>query len=369
MLFPEKTYAKIFVGAGYAVLISLFFYIIWNYVFYIVLPFLLGWLTANLLEKPITYLKNKTNMKRAFWSVVSVSVFLAFLFFLLCGITFRLYSELGGILDFLSKNIGNITGSIEDMLSGLSDSISSSNAFRNSGIKESFISGIENSFSDYLVSMLTEIVEKIPSVLASIIQFVPKTLIFFAIFITSAYYFSLDYHKIRRNFLGIFSAKWKEFVISFKNEFLKTVGKYARAYLLILFITFIELFIGFSAIGIKYSFLLSLFISLVYILPILGTGTVIIPWAIVSMFQNNYYIASSLLFLYVIITVVRQFIEPKIVGSFIGLHPLVSLMAFFLGLQLLGVFGMFLFPITIIIFKRMKEDGKLHFIHKKNNVA
>ncbi|HEX3026964.1 MAG TPA: AI-2E family transporter, partial [Clostridia bacterium] len=101
------------------------------------------------------------------------------------------------------------------------------------------------------------------------------------------------------------------------------------------------------------------FIALVDILPVLGTGTVMIPWAIIEMITGDVTMGLSIGVLYGVITLIRNIIEPKLVGYHIGLHPLVTLMAMFIGLSVMGVPGMFLFPITLIILKHMQDTGKI----------
>ena len=144
-----------------------------------------------------------------------------------------------------------------------------------------------------------------------------------------------------------------------KEQFVSTIGKYLRAYGLIIFITFTELFIGFSILGVSYSFIIAMITALVDILPVLGTGTILIPWGVYMIFAGNYFLGIGILVLYVLITVVRQVLEPKIVGSYVGLYPLVTLMAMYIGSKVMGFFGLFLFPIAIILLKKLNDDGHI----------
>ena len=99
--------------------------------------------------------------------------------------------------------------------------------------------------------------------------------------------------------------------------------------------------------------------AFVDILPVLGTGTILIPWGVYMLISGNYFMGIGILILYVIITVIRQILEPKIVGSYVGLYPLVTLMAMYIGTKVMGFFGLFLFPITIILLKKMNDDGHI----------
>jgi predicted PurR-regulated permease PerM len=127
---------------------------------------------------------------------------------------------------------------------------------------------------------------------------------------------------------------------------------------MLFFITFAELFIAFLIIRIEYSFVIALLIALIDVLPVLGAGAVLIPWGIISMVFGNYSVGIPILISYAVITVVRQIIEPRIVGKFIGLPPLAALASMYIGLKLMGVIGLFVFPVGAIVVKRVLEIAR-----------
>ncbi len=135
-----------------------------------------------------------------------------------------------------------------------------------------------------------------------------------------------------------------------------TLVMFGKAYLIIIFVTFTELSIGLSFIGVKNAVLIASLVAVVDILPVLGTGTIMIPWIIYQLIIGNTKMAISLLVIYAIIWVVRQAIEPKIVGDQIGLHPIITLVSIYLGGTLFGIFGIFLLPIAITIVKKLNDD-------------
>ena len=101
------------------------------------------------------------------------------------------------------------------------------------------------------------------------------------------------------------------------------------------------------------------------ILPILGTGGILLPWAAVLFVMGNKPLAAGILILYVIITVIRNIVEPKIVGKQIGLHPLVTLMAMFLGLKTFGIIGMIVLPVSLAVLINLEKNGIIHIFNKK----
>lgn len=136
--------------------------------------------------------------------------------------------------------------------------------------------------------------------------------------------------------------------------------KYIKSYSLIFSITFIELSVGFSLLQIPNAILIGFCVAIFDILPILGTGGILIPWAIIVAILGNPALAFGLLFLYVFILVVRNIIEPRIVGKQIGLHPLVTLVGMFIGLRLFGVIGLFGIPIALSILVNLDRNDVIH---------
>ena len=120
---------------------------------------------------------------------------------------------------------------------------------------------------------------------------------------------------------------------------------------------------------IEYSLLLAIIIAFIDILPVLGVGTVLIPWGLITLMMKDFRTGTGLLILYGIITILRQFIEPKIIGKSLGLHPLVSLISMYMGFRLFGVFGMITGPLTAMVISsviRMK-NGKTKPMPKRSD--
>ena len=139
-----------------------------------------------------------------------------------------------------------------------------------------------------------------------------------------------------------------------------------RAYGLIMFITFCENFLGLTILNLigvadnSYVFVISIGIAVFDILPVAGSGGILIPWALVSLVTGNIGQCIGLLILYAVITVIRQYIEPKIVGNSLGVHPLVTLAGLYFGLKLFGFMGMFIVPICVMTLKAFNDAGRIH---------
>ncbi len=144
-------------------------------------------------------------------------------------------------------------------------------------------------------------------------------------------------------------------ISNIKSDLTGALGGYVRAQLILMSITFCELFIGLSVLNVKYSFILAIIIAIVDAIPVFGTGTVLLPWALISLLSGSYKMALGLLIIYAICLTVRQLLEPKIISSQIGLHPLFTLFAMYVGFRLIGLIGMILGPVAAIIIKNLLD--------------
>ena len=130
-----------------------------------------------------------------------------------------------------------------------------------------------------------------------------------------------------------------------------------RSYALIMLLTFTELCILFSLFGVHNGMLKAALIAMLDILPILGTGGIMIPWAIVTMALGNTAFGLKLLLIYGIVTVIRNYVEPRIVGTQLGLHPIITLFSMFIGLRLFGFWGLFGLPVGISFLWKLYKEG------------
>ena len=139
----------------------------------------------------------------------------------------------------------------------------------------------------------------------------------------------------------------------------KTSAKrYFNAYLILMLITFVELLIGLLILRVKYAFLVALCVSVLDILPVFGAGTVLLPWAAISFFYDDPRLALGLAILYGIMIIIRQIIEPYVVGTSIGVHPAGTLFSMYLGLKLFGFVGMLAGPAVAVVVGEFMKGNK-----------
>jgi sporulation integral membrane protein YtvI len=197
----------------------------------------------------------------------------------------------------------------------------------------------------------------------SIVKGLPSFAISVVVTIISCFFMTSEYDSIRDMIFHFLPKEKGERLVKIKNVTTKGIGKLLKAYISIMLITFIEMFVGLSLlklIGIYdggYIAIISLVACIVDIIPVLGTGTVLIPWSLFYLLTGNIGLGIGLVILYIIITVLRQIIEPKFVAGQVGLPSIITIMAMFIGGRVLGVFGIIILPLTVIVIKLMYDEG------------
>jgi sporulation integral membrane protein YtvI len=262
---------------------------------------------------------------------------LGFTVFLLIN---RLITEAKSIIVSLSENSDTYVSNIFAVIDNIAKKLPFIDAIG---------ADLTDTVSEVVQSMLREATSRLPALIAQIIAMLPHILIFAVIIILASYYFTADFDKIKDNILSFLPLGAQKALRSFKSRLADTGLKYLKACLIILVITYFELLAGFLMLGIPYAFSLSLIVAAVDMLPIFGVGTVLIPFAIWCQLTGDTYTAIGLIIIFAVVTVVRQFIEPKIIGNGIGISPLTTLFAMYLGFRLFGLAGLLLSPLAAVL--------------------
>lgn len=220
-----------------------------------------------------------------------------------------------------------------------------------------YLNDIISKLNNMLISLIEPATQFTISSATNIASSIPSAFIFTVAFILSCIFMTNDYENLKRSLMNQFPIKIRQRIREIKKYTIIAVKKYIRGMGVILFITFFELFLGLTVLNVRYAFPIALLTALVDIFPVFGTGTILIPWAIISLLSGNYKLAIGLAVIYAIITVVRQFTEPKVMSKSLGTYPLFTLFSMYVGLKFFGVFGMILGPITSVIILYLQNSG------------
>lgn len=342
---PENKHLRFFCILLYTGLALLFFWLFFKYILGLLAPFIIAFLFSRIIDRPTTLCEKRLNFPRPLASILMT---------VLC------FGTLGTLIYFASVSIFDFLVGWFDKLANF-DMSSFDNVFLN--LKSHLPAQIQSYVNANSGSWLSSIVDSLKSFIAPMIAYItnfatslPSVLIFIIASIVSTYFFTNDYTTIKAKLRAAVPEKWKARIIQTKREVSSTLFRYIKALLVLMLITFAELSIGFLILGVDNAILLGAVIAVIDALPILGTGWILMPWSIYSLLTQNFYLAIGLPILYCVIAIVRNSIEPKIVGNHIGLHPLATLMSMYIGLKLFGIIGMFM-PIPIALMKQFWEWG------------
>ncbi|MGI6264839.1 MAG: sporulation integral membrane protein YtvI [Acutalibacteraceae bacterium] len=352
-------------GKRRAFLINLAYTAVWiviavlavGYLLKWMMPFVAAFIVAAVLQKPLKFLVRISRGNRKFFSVILVVLMVLLLAGAVALIGWRLIVWLMGFVngDTIKTVQSAITGAgdaIRDFLQGLGGNLPQSAA-------DSLSNGID-SLSQQLVTLVTTALKNVAAGAVELTTHLPMVLLSFIMWIVASVLLTIDYHQVTGFFLRQVPDRHAELVMHTRELCHNTLFKLLKAYLLLMLITFAELSLGLSVLQVKSAIPLAALIAVVDILPVLGTGTVLIPWALISLLYADFPRAIGLAVLYVVITVIRNVIEPRLVSYQIGLNPLVTLFFMYLGLRALGLPGMILFPVIVIILVQLQDSGYIH---------
>ncbi|MGB4438693.1 MAG: sporulation integral membrane protein YtvI [Sedimentibacter sp.] len=352
----ENDKKKFIINVAFIVTVYAVLYFIFVYMIHWVMPFIIGFLIALAL-RPVTKLVNRlvnsTGKGVALFVVAMFYAVVAIIIWLLFTFLFAQITDLFNVMpDLYFNRLEPLLLEFNDWIVANTETISPDAANTISQVITngiSYISDIIKNVSINVVLFVTTLISNFPLYLISVI-----------FTIVLSVFISVEYNNlttfIKRQLPDKFNATFQEARIFLTG----TLWKMIKSYILILFITFVELLIGLTILDVTYALPIAAIVAILDIMPIVGTGGIIIPWAIVELILDNYRLGGGLLILYVTVTVVRNIVEPRIVGHQIGLHPIITITAMYAGLRLFGFVGFIIAPVIAILVKYLNDTGKIH---------
>lgn len=341
------------IHAAYYAVIIIILLLFMRYLFPPMSPFIFGILVAWGLQRPANALSRKLHLPKRIPALLLTIVFYCILFVAVITAGVQIISALEHfvpqipifarqIIPYISRSLEAIEAQLQEFDPDIVDVVDR--------VSRELVSSLEkmiSSISVAAVRLVSNIVTSMPTVILTVIVAVVSTC-----FAAIDFDHLLGYVKSRlpRNFQNTVSTTFTTGVDS--------IRKILASYITIMGLSFVELSIGFILLGVPYAVGLALLVAVIDIMPILGTGLVLIPWAIIAAVLGSYRMAIGVAALYIVMLVVRNIVEPKLVGQQMGLHPLVTLISMFVGLQLFGLLGLFGFPIALSLYIKLTRGGK-----------
>ncbi len=305
------------------------------------LPFVIGIIIAYTVQKPSELMSKNTKLKKENCAaILSVLVFISaiVLMVLLGWFLYSQFSSFSGLFAVRSSSIKKYIEQAYEWLQSFFKSIDGEFRGTLNKLTNDAVNSFINKFGVILSNATTTFIKKLPTLLISCV-----------VTIVATCYISKEYSKLLRFVKGFLNDKTIKKIVDIKKIFTECFLKFLIGYFWLFMITYFELLIGFLILKIEHFVVIAFLIALLDLLPVIGTGAVLLPWAAVNFFQNDFKLGFGFVVLYLLITVLRNIIEPKIIGHQIGINPLFTLLFVFLGFRLGGFFGMLILPIAITV--------------------
>jgi len=314
------------------------------------LPFVIGWIVAMIANPLVRFLEKKVKIRRKHSSAIIILLAIA----AIVGVAVLLFSILFREISELKTDLPVIVQQAQELMDSITRNVRKITATLPSGIQDS----IEKIIKD-IGSSVTEIVGKIKpftvSNAGSFAKNVAEGFLMVIVTIISAYFFIATRDELVAKLRTRLPKSLISYLHLIYDNFKAAVGGYFKAQFKIMMVLTIIMFIGFEILKINYSFVFAIGIAFLDLLPVFGTGVILWPWALVNIITGNYVRAVSLIAIYIICQVVKQVLQPKMVGDSIGLNPLATLVFMYIGYQFAGVFGMIIgIPIGMVLVNMYK---------------
>ena len=356
-------------------------YLFLKYCIGVVFPFIFAFFIAIIVQRPTNFIAKKLKLKKkSAISIIWVLLIYALVVILVSLLGVKIFSSVKDFIAFLTdwlSDMPTLIDNVKNWLINIASFLPAALRVRFTDWAETFFSALRDKSATeianviameatdgkgFTMSTLTGALSGVWSTAKQIPSFVVATVIS----IISSFFMAIDYDRIVHFIKAQVKPAHSEKLSKTKQIIFTSLGKLIRSYGLIIIITWSELMIGLgvlSLIGVydaNHIVGLTLLIAVMDILPAIGTGLFLIPWALYSLITGQIGMGIGLIIIYVIIYIIRQIIEPKIVGGTVGLPGFATIMAMYIGARLFGAIGAILTPMLLIIIKLLNDEGVIH---------
>lgn len=339
MNFEEK---KVFlVNITFTAVVAFLIFLITRFMLSFLLPFVIGVILAFLMQKPASALSQKSRLSKSTVAAILVS-FAYFIAVCLIGvIVWLLFNFVAEVTESVPQYISGLQNLLEGMYERLDKLLAR--------LPDSTRKTIDTIISETLKTISSIALNFFSSFATNLARNLPALLFSSVVTVIASFYIAKDFDKIVNFLKNLISKKQYDNISIIKSIVTDSVFKMMMGYLILMGITFAELTIGFWLLNVKNVLIVAALVSVIDLLPVLGTGTVLMPWSIICFMTSQPMKGIGFTVLYLLVTVVRNVLEPKIIGKQTGINPLLSLITIFVGLRIAGVAGMILLPIIVTV--------------------
>ncbi len=309
------------------------------------LPFVIGWVIAMIANPLVRFLERRLRLVRRHSSILIVVAVLA----LVVGLLYLILSRTVYLLGSFMQALPQIYSGLEEDVRRSAQQTEHLTALLPQALRQNW-SKLGASLDSYLSALAGQMASPTVEAAGSVAKGIPAALVYAVVTILSAYFFIVDREPIMaalQRHMPEWAGRYSRYL---REELRRLIGGYFLAQFKIMFVVWVILTIGFFVLGVRYGILWGLLIAVLDFLPVFGTGTALLPWGVIKLLGGDYAFAAGLLLIYVLTQVVRQIIQPKLVGDTMGLNPFITLLLLYLGFKVRGIAGMILaVPIGLFV--------------------
>lgn len=313
------------------------------------MPFLIAFIISLMIEPAIKWSMKKTKLTRRTSSIIIFIFVMTIILGSLTWILITLFSEASSLLQGLNNYFDKAYIQFQALIERFD--------FDKIHLSDEVLNVVQNSTGDLLETISNWLRNSLTG-LINLVTSLPSIAICIGITVVALYFICVDKIYILDQIEHHLPKVWVKKIGSHLRDLIQTLGGYLKAEATLVLISFIISLIGlyilqFTGFNIPYPLLMALFIGFVDALPILGSGTVMVPWASICAINGDFNLGIAIIVLLIIMSVARQVLEPKLVSKNIGVHPIFTLIAMYTGFKIIGIMGLLIGPIVLIIFKNI----------------
>lgn len=321
-----------------------------GYVLSIFLPFILGYLFSLAINPLADKLQNRFKLPRGVCAILVIVLTVGIVGGVLTGVIWKIVAEIKSLYSqypLIYRDLMSLWESISEKYSKLYT------------LMPDNVQDVFDSFGKQLFASVSDFFERTPVFerAGNFAKALPGVFIALIVFFLSLYFMVADAKRISEKINNIIPDKVLERFADIKSQMKKYMGGYVRAQCVIMSVVFCVIFIGLTILRKDYALLIAIGVAVFDALPFFGSGAVLWPWALVSFLSGDVKSGVGLVIIYLVIVLTRQTIEPKLVSSNVGLHPILTLMSMYVGYRIFSIGGMILGPITLMILISLYRAG------------
>ncbi len=317
-------------------------------------PFLLAFAVAWAIAPAVRWLHESLALPRR----AAALAVLALAFGALAAAVWWLVSAAAREIAALAGDWQTLVASFQSLTDTMDGALSRVTALLPTEVWET-VKGLEASLFTFLETAVPQVLGRGMDAAANVARALPSFLVAAVVFVMAAYFFTAEYPRMRSAVADALPKGPRVLLAQIHRAARVGFGGYIRAQLILSFVIFFILLFGFLLIRQPYALLLAVALAVLDFIPILGSGTVLVPWTVMDVIVGEYRHAIGLMAVWGVVALFRRLAEPKVLGDQTGLSPLASLVSVYVGMKVAGVPGMILGPVLCLVLSNLYRSGVL----------